>query len=375
MFAALLLAIVAARADDTQDRDRNDWDASERARGDRDAGGDYELLGPLRIRDMTPFNLLRLDMLPAHAVEAGRGSWAIEADVSFSNTFVMSDNVRRYLGARGGRAPLTQEDADAIVAMSEDAFYVDGEFGLLEVTAHYRVARRTSMYLTLSAYNFSGGFMDGSIEGFHNAFSLENAGRDLVPRQRFQTVMALEGVELESLDAPVANGLGDPVFGLRQDFPLGSSRWHLVLSGEVKVAWRGERLFLSTGTNDYGLQMALQGKFRRNAVYLSGSLVSTDGRMLGVPLARRVIPTVTVAYERGLTPRTNFIGQIYASQSTVRDTTVEVIEADKYQASLGVRSRRGPFIYGIAVTENLKNFDNTPDVGLSLTLAWADLKP
>src|SRR5262245_3107187 len=220
--------------------------------GDR---GQAELLGPLRIRDMTPFNLLRLDMLPAHAVDAAAGTWAIEADLSFSNTFVMSDNVRRYLsergdGGRGGRAPLSARDADAILAMGEDAFYVDGEFGLLELTAHYRVARRTSVYLTLSAYDFSGGFMDGAIEGFHDAFSLENAGRDLVSRRKFQTVMALDGTEMVALDAPVGNGLGDPVIGLRQAFPLGDSRrWGLVVSGEAKIAWRGERLFLSTGTN------------------------------------------------------------------------------------------------------------------------------
>src|SRR5258705_13276074 len=90
------------------------------------ARGETELLGPLRIRDMTPFNLLRLDMLPAHAVAAGPGSWAIEADLSYSNTFVMSDNVRTYLEGRGGgRRPLTQADADAILAMGEDAYYVD----------------------------------------------------------------------------------------------------------------------------------------------------------------------------------------------------------------------------------------------------------
>jgi hypothetical protein len=39
-----------------------------------------------------------------------------------------------------------------------------------------------------------------------------------------------------------------------------------------------------------------------------------------------------------------------------------------------VRSHRGSIIYGIAVTENIVNFENTPDVGLSLTLAWANLK-
>lgn len=91
---------------------------------------DSELLGPLRIRDMTPFNILRLDMLPAHAVEAGPGSWAVEADLSYTNTFVMSGNVRSYLQQRDSRRPLAQPDVDAILGLGQDAYLVDGEFGL-----------------------------------------------------------------------------------------------------------------------------------------------------------------------------------------------------------------------------------------------------
>src|SRR5437867_11373984 len=107
------------------------------ALGATPARGETELLGPVRIRDMTPFHLTRLDMLPAHAVAAGRGSWAIEADLSYTNTFVMSDNVRSYLGGRHTREPLTQADVDAIFGLGEDAYYVDGEAGLLDLTIHY----------------------------------------------------------------------------------------------------------------------------------------------------------------------------------------------------------------------------------------------
>jgi hypothetical protein len=365
--AILWVATALARADAGQaapaDTDHTDADR-----------GAAALFGPLRIRDMTPFNLLRLDMLPAHAVEAGVGSWAVEANLSFSNTFVMSDNVHQYLQDRGGRSPLTLADSQAILGMGQDAFYVDGEFGLLEVTGHYRVARHTSVYLTLSAYDFSGGFMDGSIEGFHNTFGFDSAGRDLVARRSFQTVVAIEGAQTVALEPPVGTGLGDPVIGVRHATALGASRWGLVLSGESKIAWRGERLFLSTGTNDYGAQLALQGKFGRQALYFSGSLVSTDGQVFGVSLARRLVPTVTAAYERALNDRTNFIGQIYTSQSAVRESSIKVIQADKYQASLGLRTHHGRMIYGVAVTENIANFENTPDVGLSLTAAWAELR-
>jgi hypothetical protein len=339
------------------------------------ARGETELLGPLRVRDMTPFNLLRLDMLPAHAVAAGPGSWAIEADLSYSNTFVMSDNVKTYLERRGERRPLSQTDADAILALGQDAYYVDGEFGLLDLTFHYGITRRSSAYLTLSAYDFSGGFLDGTIEGFHDTFGLGADGRDLVARDRFQAILSLDGVRQDFLDLPVGSGLGDPVLGVRHSWSLPGGRWGLVLDGAAKLALRGERLFLSTGTNDFGLQASLQGKFARQGIYFSTSFVSTDGRALGVKLERRTVPTLTAAYEVGITPHTNAILQVYASRSTVRDTTIPELRADKFQASLGLRSRRGHLVYGFAVTENVANFENTPDVGVSLTLAWVALRP
>jgi len=339
------------------------------------ARGVTELMGPLRISDMTPYNILRFDMLPYHASSAGAGSWAIEADLSYSNTFVMSDNVKSYLETRGRRRPLTQADADAILGLGQDAYYVDGEFGLLDLTFHYGLTRRSSVYLTLSAYDFTGGFLDGTIEGFHRTFGLDTEGRDLVARNRFQGVLAVEGIQTSFLAPPIDGGLGDPVIGLRHTWRLRGPRWGLVLDGAVKIAWRGERLFLSTGTDDYGLQASLQGKFQRQAVYFGASVVRTDGQVFGVVLRQVVIPTLTVAYEIGVTPHTNAIVQLYASESTVRDTTIDPLKADKFQASLGLRSLRGRLVYGFAVTENVANFANTPDIGVSLTLAWIALRP
>jgi len=339
------------------------------------AHAETDLIGPLRVRDTTPFNILRLDMLPAHAVRGGRGSWAIEADLSYTNTFVMSENVRSYLETRGGdRRPLDAADATAIENLGEDAYYVDGEFGVLDLTFHYAVASRTSVYLTLPLYSFAGGFLDGTIEGFHNWSGFGGAGRELVERDRFQTVMALGGLRTTFLQAPIDGGVGDPVLGLRHTWLFGP-RWALVADGAVKLAVRGEQTLLSNGANEYGLQASLQGKFKRQGAYFSAAFVRTDGRVLGVSLGSSTVPTLTAAWEVGLTSHTNAIIQVYASQSALRDTDLDEIKADKYEASLGLRSHRGHFVYGVAVIENIANFENSPDVGLLLTLSWLSLKP
>jgi hypothetical protein len=326
-----------------------------------------QLMGPLRIRDMTPFNILRLDMPPAPAIAQG---WEIEVVLSRTNVFMMSDNVKEHLDRRGTGGALTQDDANAIAGLGEDSYFVDGEIGLLDLTFQYGITPSVSAYVTLPLYDFTGGFLDSTVDGFHDSFGLGSAGRDLVARDHFQAVASLQGQRIAFLGPPVDSGWGDPVVGVRRSWPLRS--WTLVLDGAAKIALRGERPGLSTGSNDYGLQASLQRKLGRQGIYFSGNLVRTDGRVFGVPVGSHVVPTFTAAYEVSVTPRTNAILQLYASESAIRETNIEEIKANKYQASLGLRSRRGKLVYGFALTENVVNFQNTPDVGLSLILGWIE---
>ncbi len=71
------------------------------------------------------------------------------------------------IAARQARLALTQVDVEAILRLDEDAYYVDGETGLVDFTFHYGLTHRTSVYLSLSAYDFGGGFLDRTIEDFH----------------------------------------------------------------------------------------------------------------------------------------------------------------------------------------------------------------
>jgi hypothetical protein len=88
-------------------------------------------VGLLRARDLSPFGLLRLDLLPAHTADAKAGTWTFEVQYAYQNTFVLSDNARDYLERRNiGREPLRAQDAEAILDLPGDAYYIDGEVGL-----------------------------------------------------------------------------------------------------------------------------------------------------------------------------------------------------------------------------------------------------
>ncbi len=329
---------------------------------------DWAPIGMIRIRDLTPFGLPRLDLLPAHAVAATPGTWAVETAVSYQNTYVLSENVDGYLKSRGnGRDRLNQEDVAAILAQDGDSYFVDGEFGLADLTLHYRASEHWGLYTTIPYYFFNQGFLDSSIEGFHSSFGLDSAGRDLVNRNDFQVVASMGGdTSMVILSEPSAE-LGDPVTGVRYSLFSQPGKWNLIVEGAAK--WSiGDESLVSSGKHDFGGQATLQRFFEKHALYLSGSVVYFRAPFPGVNESDYV-PTVIAGWEFRITSGTNGILQFYASPSIVQDSTVEELMADKFQLTLGAQSRRGNTVWRFGITENLSNFQNTPDIGVSLGVA------
>ena len=107
-------------------------------------------VGLLRARDLTPFGLLRLDMLPAYTADAAVDEWTFEAKYAYQNTFVLSDNARDYLETRNiGRRPLREQDGAAILALPGDAYLIDGEVGYADLIVQRRTSEYWSVYLTI----------------------------------------------------------------------------------------------------------------------------------------------------------------------------------------------------------------------------------
>lgn len=331
-------------------------------------------VGLLRARDLTPFGLLRLDMLPAHTADAEAGTWTVEVQYAYQNTFVLSDNARSYLATRNiGRKSLRPEDAAAILALPGDAYYMDGEIGLADLIVQHRVSEYWSAYLTVPYIRYGQGAFDATIESFHDAIGFSQQGRDLVARDRFQIVYGIGDANFAMLDRQTKGGFGDPVLGVRYSLPEPRFGWDMVVELAAKIPVDGERLLLSTGENDYGAQITLQrrlGATGRHALYLSGSAVYYAGGPEVPGNDPQVIPTVVGGYSFGITQRTSFILQGYASQSVIQDSTLDEITAEKFQLSLGVQTRGQNFLWSFAVTENVTNFENTPDIGVQMGLAY-----
>jgi uncharacterized protein DUF3187 len=337
------------------------------------AGADEtDFFGLLRARDITPFGFLRLDMRPTHALNIPSGDWGFEMEAAYQNTWALSPEVESWLGTlQGGRREIGPAELDAIRALPGENYLADFQLGLLDISFQYKFSSQWGAYLVLSGVHYGGGFLDSSIESFHDAFGFSDFGRPAVVKNGTSYILDLKNSQVALFEAPTSGGYLDPTIGLRYSGLTLGKDWQVVLEAAAKVPVSGRRDLLSTGRTDYGLQMTLQNFGDNHAWYLAGSAVYYAGSPNFAPNDSKVIPTILVGYERRLTDNTHVILQGYASPSVYshRDTDLDELLATKYQASLGFYHRIGAGLISFAVTENLQNLNNTPDIGFQLGFA------
>ena len=330
-----------------------------------------DFFGLLRARDITPFGFLRLDMRPTHALNIPSGDWGVEMEFAYQNTWALSPEVERYLGTLQGRREIGPAELDAIRALPGENYLADFELGLLDIAFQYKFSSQWAAYLVFSGVHYGGGFLDGTIEKFHDTFGFSDFGRPAVVKNGTSYILDLKNSQIALFEAPTSGGYLDPTVGMRYSGLTFGKEWQVILEAAAKVPVSGRRDLLSTGRTDYGLQMTLQNFGQHHAWYIAGSAVYYAGSPNLAPNDSKIIPTLLVGYERHLSANTHVILQGYASPSVYsrRDTDLDELLAAKYQASLGIYHRIGFGLISFAVTENLQNLNNTPDIGFQLGFA------
>ncbi len=335
---------------------------------------DTQFYGLLRGRDLTPFGFLRLDMRPAHAIDIEPGSWAFETELGYQNTWALSPNVEKYLTGleKSGRRELGPSELAAIQALPGENYLVDLESALLDITVHYKFSSVLSGYVIATGISYQGGFLDNTIEQFHDTFGFSTFGRPAIKRNDVNLIYDLKSTQYSSLGAPTKGGIADPTIGLRYSGIQFSPNWKITVEAAAKVPVAGRRELMSTGRTDFGTQVTLQRFGQNHAFYIDAAAVYYAGARDPVPTESQVIPTLIVGYERKITDRTNLNLQGYASESvyTHKQTDLDELLKEKFQVSLGVRHRLERALITFAITENLQNVNNTPDIGFQLGFAY-----
>src|SRR5688500_9300712 len=97
--------------------------------------------GLLRARDLTPFGYLRLDMRPGFSASQEPGTWRIETDLAYQNTWATSPDVEKYLNKLPGRRELGPAEFQAIRDLPGENYLVDLELGQFDVAFNYQISQ------------------------------------------------------------------------------------------------------------------------------------------------------------------------------------------------------------------------------------------
>lgn len=326
--------------------------------------------GPLRIRDQFLLGMGFLAFDPVGARVLSQGEWQADFVLTVSNDFAHAGAVENALDERGERAPLTLEYLQEVEPNEpgEGKFLVDAEHYRAALALRRGIGSNTQVEVVLQAINFEGGFLDGTIEHFHEAFQLNQAGRRGVTRDRFMVYLE-SGDQLLFTDQAPEWGAGNVIFSVKTDLrPNGEPKTlEMAVEGKVKIAIGDSGKFTSSESVDFGLQFLSTKYFRKwSAHSAAGALYlgSWDRLQLG----RQVTISGMLALERTLGPKSTLVLQGTVSESPFVDLQVEGLKGVSTQFTLGYKRRVGDQVLFLGLTENAENFDVSPDIGIHLGL-------
>ncbi|MEM7482752.1 MAG: DUF3187 family protein [Acidobacteriota bacterium] len=324
---------------------------------------------PMRVRDFTFPNILVLGFAPQPAASIGKGRYAIEMHGSLVNDFQASPAVEEYLESsrNGDRRPLDLTDANVIRNLPDgQAYYIDAEFAYYDFAFHYGLTERLDVSLGWSYYDLGRGELDGTIFDFHDSYGFSNQGREFVADDQFQVVLGFGDDDLVILQAP-SSGAGDPNLSLRYAIP-GPGRWDFNVAGTVKFPLASEDT-LSSGSTDYGGLLTADWRGRRNAVMFNLSIVKA-GNIDPLEFDPPILPALDVSWLHGFgqTRRLRSFFQVLMADHAFRDVVDSGLSEPEFQLTVGLKwQTRHLGVVGFGLTENLLNYDNTPDIGLHLS--------
>jgi hypothetical protein len=301
--------------------------------------------GPLSLRSQSPFQSLRLGILPRTPSTLARGENQLQIGTTWANVWANEELQFDPENGMLGSFLLDYESMDANIS------YAHGLSDIFQIELEYEQRWRF------------GGVMDGLIEGFHDLFGLGQSGRDLWPRNRFF-------IFVESDDGSPPLVIGESGRGSFSRAVLATLQ-HNVTCGTARIpalSWSATARYaigdeaLEGSARDLALSVAASRRFGEFYVYLTLGYAwyGTDA-IYDIPLEDTQF-TILAAGEWRFKPRMSMILQFMTTEGVATDfdpfskTSNEVVFGWKWEL-------RQAGVLEIGLLENIVSFNNSPDFG------------
>jgi hypothetical protein len=302
--------------------------------------------GVLNLRSQSPFQGLRLSIVPRTPSTLTRGQQQVRVATTWANLWAV--NQEAFDPADGRLGP----------------YVFDSETLSLDVEYSYALSDVFQLGLGYEQRWRFGGIMDSFIEGFHDLFSIDQSGRDRWPRdQTFIYIDPGDGRPPVIRDGSQGRTIVRGVHAtLQHNVTCGTSKLPAVSwAATVRTSVGGEDL---KGTDlDLALSAAASRRFGDVYLYLTFGYTwyGTD-EIDGLELARNQL-SVLAAAEWRFKPRMSLVLQYLGSEGVAIDlgpfskTSHEVVVGWKWEP-------REAGVLEIGLLENIINFNNSPDFGV-----------
>jgi hypothetical protein len=311
--------------------------------------------------------VLRLEPQAAEALPPGR--WRLRAALSAANSFSRSEAVEEALEQRDSREPLGLDELRNFPAIDGEPtrFLIDGEVERLELGVARGLGGGWQVEATLPLFETGGGFLDETIEDFHEARGITQQGRDGLPRNAFLLYLSGPRGELFVNKEP-GGGVGEPTLSAVRQLgwrPLGIE---LALRGAVKLPTASGRTLHGTGSLDVGLET--HGR-RCGGVWCGhGSFgLYRLGEWALLRLAERSVAAGALAGQLLLPAGNSLLAQAMCSGEPLGPLAIAELSGDACELSGGWRRSGRDSSWSIAFTENLFVSDTGSD--FALHLVWS----
>jgi thioredoxin-related protein len=302
--------------------------------------------GPLSIRSQSPFQGLRLAVMPRAPSTLARGQHQVRLAATWANVWAVDQGLFDPANGQLGPYVFDSETLDL------DVSYSYGLSDIFELGLGYEQRWRF------------GGVMDGFIEGFHDLFSIDQSGRDRWPRdQTFIFIDPGDGQPPVIRDGSQGRTIARSAIATFQHnvtcgkVKLPAFSW----SATVRTSFGGE--VLEGSDVDLAVSAAASRRFGDFYLYLTlGYTWYGTDEVDGLELSQSQL-SVLAAAEWRFKPRMSLVLQYLGSEGVAVDlgpfseTSHEVVAGWKWEL-------HPAGVLEIGLLQNIITFDNSPDFGV-----------
>lgn len=290
-------------------------------------------LGPLNIRSLSPGQALRLAPLPRSPYGLPAGETELQFNIAAASVFLQSP----------------------------DVYLVDFNFLDTRLAVNHGFEYGWSAELSFNDRRIRNLNLDKVVETFHDAFGIEQNGRDINLNQTHIEIPQYSVSFGDELNGVFSQTIGLSIQKILIDKSVEWPAVAIVLNTSLETLSDG---MVEKGAFDYGMQLTMAQK--QSSGYMFGNISYTffgSDKTLGlIPLTENQFSGM-LGYEFTVDRNEAFIVQYLFSDGVL--INLGALDEVSHEIHLGYKWRTERNMIEVGLVENIVNFDNGPDVAFT----------